>query len=149
MLFEFSTISITFAIKLLLKLYPTKAWLSFGHKPSSPGECSFFSLLQCCVCVPVLFLCAVSNLLPSTVSGDRVSFLLTQGQCLDLLEFDVSLQILLDLLSLLQTPFPCSFSFHLAPSPSCGFLHALLSTVFFTWTFFLSEGSHSLKTVFF
>ena len=145
MLFEFSTISITFAIKLLLKLYPTKAWLSFGHKPSSPGECSFFSLLQCYVCVPVPFLRAVSNLLPSTVSGDRVSFVLTQGQCLDLLEFDVSLHIILDLLSLLQTP----FSFHRAPSPSCGFLHALLSTVFFTRTFFLSEGSHSLKTVFF
>lgn len=53
------------------------------------------------------------------------------------------------LLSLLHTPFPCSFSFHRASSPSCGFLHALLSTVFFMWTFFLSEGSHSLKTVFF
>ena len=148
MLFEFSTISITFAIKLLSKLYPTKVWLSFGRKPFSPGECSFFSCLQCSVCVPVPFLRAVSHLLPSTVSGDRVSFLSTQGQCLDLLEFDVLLQILVDLLSLLHTPFPCSFSFHRASFPSCGFLHALLSTVFFMWTFFLSEGSHSLKTLF-
>lgn len=129
MLFEFSPISITSAIKLLSKLYPTKVWLSFGHKPSSPGGCSFFSCLQCCVCVPVPFLHTLSDLLPSTVSRDRVSFLSTQGQCLDLLEFDVSLQILLAVLSLPHTPFPCSFRFHQTPYPSVVFsmLCSLLS----------------------
>ena len=82
-----------------------------------------------CVCVPVPFLHTLSDLLPSTVSRDRVSFLSTQGQCLDVLEFDVLLQILLDVLSLPHTPLPCSFHFHWAPSPSVVFsmLCSLLS----------------------
>ena len=145
MLFEFSTISITFAIKLLSKLYPTKVWLSFGHKPSLPGGCSFFSCLQCCVCVSQSHFYILFPISCPVYCVQRQGFLLINSR---------TVPGCFGIWCLASNPFRRTFPSSHTPSlffpfssgsvPFCSFLHALLSAVFFTWTFFLSEGSHSL-----
>ena len=124
-------LALALALALGLTLYiPLRCGSVLVTSPPYQGDAlSSHACSAVCVCPSPISTYSFQSPALSTVSRDRVSFLSTQGQCLDVLEFDVLLQILLDVLSLPHTPLPCSFCFHWALSPSVVFsmLCSLLS----------------------